>query len=256
MTPPSPLTEPGRILLESAGITFGYGRRPVLRGVSVSGRAGEVVALLGPNGCGKSTLLKVLLGQLKGAGTVRWAKDTQPAFLPQHPTYIPGMTVWESILMGRYRQLGLLGVESRRDAHAARDAAETMGLQLELDRPMDELSGGQRQRVFLARCLAQEPGALLLDEPDTFLDLAHAVSLAKRLKALAGTGRMLVLLASHDLHLAGAIADRVVLMHDGAVLAEGPPRTVLTQERIAQAYGVGATVWEQAGSWGVAVKYE
>lgn len=256
-------------LLEASGVTFAYGKRPVLRGVGVSVGVGEVVALIGPNGCGKSTLLRVLMGQLRGAGSVRWEGQKieewrrgggrqfarKVAFLPQHPTWVEGLTVLQAVGMGRYPHLGVLSLESARDEAVAREAAMAMGLETELGRRMEELSGGQRQRVFLARCLAQEPGALLLDEPDTFLDLRHAAVLAGTLRRLARDRKLAVVFASHDLHLAGAVADRVVMMNDGRVVAEGTPRAVLTPENIATTYGVQAVVWEEGKAWGVGVVY-
>jgi ABC-type cobalamin/Fe3+-siderophores transport system ATPase subunit len=261
-----------------AGITFSYGgsgnrrakARPVLRDVSLSARPGEVVALCGPNGCGKSTLLAVAMGRLKGSGNVRWTFDgaardvthwsrremaRKVAFLPQEPEWTPGQSVLAAVSMGRYARLGLLGVESERDERVARDSAIAMGLEGELDRRVEELSGGQRQRVFLARCLAQEPAVALLDEPDTYLDLKHAVALSRTLRKLATERGMTVVLASHDLHLAAAVADRIVLLSDGQVMAEGSPKAVLTEPKIKTAYGVDAITWEANGVWGVGVRY-
>jgi iron complex transport system ATP-binding protein len=107
-----------------------------------------------------------------------------------------------------------------------------------LDRSMDELSGGQRQRVFLGRCLAQEPAALLLDEPTTFLDLRHQVDLLRLLRRLAKDRSVGVLMASHDLNLAAASADRVALLENGSVAAEGPPATVLDPQVLSRVYGL------------------
>ncbi len=258
--------ERGRAVLEAVGVTFGYAKRPVLREVSVVCRAGEVVALVGPNGSGKSTLLRVLLGQLAGGGVVRWegrevgkwgvkALAKRVAFLPQHPLWTPGQTVRDAIAMGRYPHLGVLGFESARDETVVRDAAMALGLEAETEREVETLSGGQRQRVFLARCLAQEPVALLLDEPDTFLDLKHAAAMAGTLRRLSRERNMMVLMACHNLHLAAAVAERVVLMDDGRVVAEGPPRAVITPENVGKVYGVKAVPWEAGGSWGVGVVY-
>lgn len=253
-------------LLEASKLTFSFARRPVLRGVSLLAKPGEIVALVGPNGSGKSTLLKLLLGQLRGAGTIRWdGRDLRSwparqlarklAFLPQHPTAPPGQSVRDAISLGRFPHLGLLGLESPNDDHAIAAAAAALGLDKDLTRPVESLSGGQRQRVFLARCLAQEPAALLLDEPDTFLDLKHVASLARILRDLTTGRKLTVLLATHNLHLAAAVATRVTLLSDGQVVAEGAPKTVLTPERIRDTYGVSSVIWEKDASWGVGVSY-
>lgn len=253
-------------LLEAVGLTFSYARRPVVRGVSLRARPGEIVALLGPNGSGKSTLLRMLLGQLRGAGVVKWeGREVRTwsgrqlarkvAFLPQHPTSLSGQTVGESIGMGRYPHLGLLGLESAGDVRAVEQAAKALGLESDLGRLIQTLSGGQRQRAYLARCLAQEPSALLLDEPDTFLDLRHSVQLGETLRHLAESRKIAVVMASHDLHLAAAVADRVVLLSDGQVMAEGPPRVVLTPELIQRVYGVPSVMWQHEGHWGIGVVY-
>lgn len=253
-------------LLEAVRVTYAYERRPVVREVSVLARPGEIIALLGPNGSGKSTLLKLLLGQLRGAGTIKWdGRDVRSwpsrqlarkvAFLPQHPTYLPGQTVSEAIAMGRYPHLGLLGLESAADERAVMESARSLNLDSELQRSMATLSGGQRQRVFLARCLAQEPDGLLLDEPDTFLDLQHTVRLGRALRDLATKRKLTVIMASHNLHLAAAIADRVILMADGQSVAEGSPQAVMTPELIERVYGVNSVVWQHGSAWGVGVIY-
>jgi iron complex transport system ATP-binding protein len=260
----SPL--PSRPLIEAINVTFAYAKRPVLRDLSVLVRPGEIVSLVGPNGCGKSTLLRLLLGQLHGSGKIRWdnkdlaqwsARDLarKTAYLPQHPTWTPGLSVLETITAGRYPHLGVLGVERERDERAARHAADLLGLSPDLAAPIDTLSGGQRQRTLLARCLAQEPAALLLDEPDTYLDLRASAALAGILRNLARDRNLAILMASHDLHLAAAIADRVLLLTDGTLIAEGPPRAVLTPENLERVYGVKSVLWQSDKAWGLGVVY-
>jgi len=238
-------------LLAAADLTFAYRDHAVLRDVSLALRAGELVALLGPNGSGKSTLLRLLLGQLPStpAGAVQW--DGKPveqwrkrdlarrvAYLPQSPTAQGDHRVADVLRLGRSAYWGAFGLESPRDAEVVREVAALLELNDLLDRPMDELSGGQRQRVFLGRCLAQEPAALLLDEPTTFLDLRHQVDLLRLLRRLATGRSVAVLMASHDLNLAAATADRAVLLDAGSVAAEGPPDEVLQPETLSRVYGV------------------
>jgi iron complex transport system ATP-binding protein len=237
-------------LLEIADLQFAYGDRAVLRGVTVSLSAGEVVALLGPNGSGKSTLLRVALGQLAGtSGTVRWdGRDVarwarrdlarRVAFLPQSPTSDGDHLVLDVLRLGRAPYWGAFGLESARDAQVVREVAQRLELTDLLDRPLERLSGGQRQRVFLGRCLAQEPAVLLLDEPTTFLDLRHQVELLGLLRKLAAERAVGVLMASHDLNLAAAMADRAVLLDGGAVAAQGKAGDVLEPGLLSRVYGV------------------
>lgn len=238
-------------LLQATNLEFSYGDRPVLRGVSVRLAGGEVVALLGPNGSGKSTLLRVLLGQLgTSRGEVLWDGRNlggwprrqlarRVAYLPQSPTAEPDQTVLEVLRNGRAPYWGAFGVESARDVQIVEQVAEQLGLHEFLSRPIGQLSGGQRQSVFIARCLIQEPAALLLDEPNTFLDLRHQVELIRLLKRLAKDRGLGVMMASHDLNLAGMVADRLVLLDKGVVAREGEPQSVLDPALVSAVYGVG-----------------
>ena len=236
-------------LLDANSLSFAYGDRPVLRDVSLRLARGEVVALLGPNGAGKSTLLRVLLGQLSASGSVRWDdRDLRAwgrrelartvAYLPQSPVADDEQPVADVLRNGRAPYWGAFGVESPADVRIVHDVARQLELSDLLARPMAELSGGQRQRVFVGRCLVQQPKAMLLDEPSTFLDLRHQVELAHLLRRLAREQGIAVLMASHDLNLASAFADRLVLLHDGTVAAEGPPAHVLEADLLGRVYGL------------------
>ena len=237
-------------LLDARNLHFAYGNRPVLRDVSIGLAAGEVVALLGPNGSGKSTLLRVLLGQLAAAaGSIRWNGREVRAwsrrelaravgYLPQSPAADDEQRVAEVLRTGRAPYWGAFGIESIHDVQVVKEVAAQLNLLDLLARPMAELSGGQRQRVFLGRCLVQEPKAMLLDEPNTFLDLKHQVELGQLLRKLAHQHGVAVLMASHDLNLAGASADRLVLLHNGDTMADGPPVNVLKPELLSAVYGL------------------
>lgn len=236
-------------LLTAENLQFSFRDRLVLRDVSLRLDPGEVVALLGPNGAGKSTLLRTLLGQLHGSGSVRWdgrelrtwnrrELARRVAYLPQSPTADPDQRVSEVLSTGRAPYWGAFGIESARDLEVIQRVAEQLDLMDLLPRPMAELSGGQRQRAFLARSLVQEPAALLLDEPNTFLDLRHQVELGQLLKRLSKDFGIAVLMASHDLNLAGAVADRMILLDAGAVAADGTPDAVLIPEVISKVYGL------------------
>ena len=236
-------------ILAASSLRFSYGVRPVLNGVSLSLAAGEVAALLGPNGSGKSTLLKVLLGHLRGDGEVAWEgkplaqwpkRDLarRVAYLPQSPAFEPEQTVHQVLSLGRAPYWGAFGLETDRDMAVVLQVSATLGLDDLLHRPMDELSGGQRQRVFIGRCLTQEPAVLLLDEPNTFLDLRHQVELCRLLQKLAKEKSIGVLMASHDLNLAGAFADRLLVLHEGHLAADGSPAQVLNADLLGRVYGL------------------
>jgi iron complex transport system ATP-binding protein len=238
-------------LLQARDLSFAYSAdRPVLRGVALTLAAGEVVALLGPNGSGKSTLIRALLGQLHATtGDVAWQgrpigewrkRDLARvvAYLPQVPAFEPEQTVHDVLRIGRAPYWGAFGVESPRDAQIVRDVARMLHLDELLSRRVDQLSGGQRQRVFVGRCLVQEPRAMLLDEPGTFLDLRHQVELLQLLRKLAREQGVGVLLASHDLNVAASLADRLILLDGGTLAADGPPADVLDPELLERVYGV------------------
>jgi iron complex transport system ATP-binding protein len=248
------------MLLNASGLTFSYGTRPVLRAVSVSLAPGEVVALLGPNGSGKSTLIRVLIGHLPASdGKLRWdGRDIEQwrrrelarrvAYLPQEPGYEPGQRVGDVLRLGRAPYWSMFGIESARDLEVISTVAEQLDLGALLDRPVDEISGGQRQMVFLARAMVQEPAAMLLDEPSTFLDLRHQVELMALLKKLARESNVGILMASHDLNLAAAGADRLILLDHGAVASEGTPAQVLEPELLGRVYGVTMERIEREGA--------
>lgn len=237
------------MLLVAEHLQFSFGDRPVLNDLSLQLDVGQVVALLGPNGAGKSTLLRVLLGHLRGAGTILWdgrnIRDwnrrnfaRRVAYLPQSPTADPEQPVSDVLRTGRAPYWGAFGIESPRDVEVVNEIAQRLNLTDLLARPMAELSGGQRQRVFLARCLVQEPAALLLDEPNTFLDLRHQVELNRLLKQLSQESHIAVLMASHDLNLAGAVADRMILLDSGTVAVQGAPDAVLNPQVVSKVYGL------------------
>jgi len=241
---------PGHVLLDSSGINFAYGKTPVLRDVAMSLKAGETVVLIGPNGSGKSTLLRTLLGHLHAKNaSISWSSKplTQwrprdlarfVAYLPQVPTADPWHTVLDVLRLGRAPYWGSFGLESVNDVRAVETAANDFELSDLLNRRVDELSGGQRQRLFIARCLAQQPSTLLLDEPATFLDLRHQLDLLKLLRSMVQTRGIGVLLTSHELSLSTSMADRVVLLVDGRIASEGSPADVMGGSALDDAYQV------------------
>jgi iron complex transport system ATP-binding protein len=236
-------------LLEAIGLGFSYGDQQALVGVDVRLSGGEVVALLGPNGSGKSTLLRVLLGQLRGEGKARWdgreVGRWKPAELARRVAYLPQSPAWEAwqrveevVALGRAPYWGAFGTESAEDARVIAEVIDLLEIRPFCRRRMDEISGGQRQRVFLARCLAQQPAAMLLDEPGTFLDLRHQVETAGLLDRLAKERGVGILMASHDLNLAADVADRMMVLHEGKLAAQGTPDQIMRPELLGPIYGL------------------
>ncbi|MFJ6566844.1 heme ABC transporter ATP-binding protein [Streptomyces sp. NPDC091292] len=244
-TLPDPFA-PGDIVAEARSLTVRLGTRTVLRGVDVAARAGEVLALIGPNGAGKSTLLSALGADLAPAdGTVhiagRAAGDwtaaelaLRRAVLPQSAALSFPFPVEDVVRMGRAPWAGTPREDEDDPAvRAAMAATEVTGF---ADRPFPALSGGERARVALARVLAQRAPLLLLDEPTAALDLRHQELVLRicRERAAAGDAVVVVL---HDLGLAAAYADRVAVLHDGEIAADGPPAEVFTDESLSTVYG-------------------
>ena len=241
-------------ILRVEALDFGYAGRSVLRGVDFRAHAGEVVGLCGPNGAGKSTLLRLILGLLRPRAGRVCLRGDDVSSLPRReiarrasllmqdsPLDLP-MSAREVVALGRLPHLRRFEAERAADGEAI-DAA--MGLTDTLDfvdRRVTELSGGERHRVQLARALAQETPLVLLDEPIASLDVAHQLQVLVLLRAIASRGRT-VLVALHDLSLAARSCDRILLLGDGHLQADGPPADVLTKENLARFFHVRAQVW-------------
>jgi len=250
---PAPsLPPPGTPLLEVRNASYAYGARPAVEGVSFVARAGELVALVGPNGAGKSTLLRLAAGLLppsSGSARVgglpahsspRRAVARVCALVPQEPKAPWAFTVREAVMMGRAPHQGFLAIPGPFDHGAVEGALAACDLAALAGRRLDELSGGERRRVFFARALAQEPRVLLLDEPTAFLDLAHQVSAMEMARVAANAG-LCVVAVLHDLNLAAAAADRLLVLSRGRVVADGTPGAVLTADRVRDVWGL--EVW-------------
>ena len=230
-------------------LTLRYPRsgRPALDGVSMEVPDGCLYAVLGPNGSGKSTLLKVLLGILEassGAALVdgrpgrAWSRKElarSVGVVPQAETIAFPLTVRELVAMGRYPHLGPLGSEREADREAIARAFEACDVTDIAERDVTTLSGGEFQRARIARALAQEPRALVLDEPTASLDIRHEMAILELLRASADSG-MTVLVVTHGLDLAARYADRMLLLAKGRVAAEGPPAEVVRSEILESVY--------------------
>jgi iron complex transport system ATP-binding protein len=230
-------------------VSAAAGARPILRGVSLTLHAGEVVTLAGPNGAGKTTLFRVASRVLRPTqGSVQLLGRPLESFprrelaralavVPQDASIAFPFRVGEVVLMGRSPHLGTLGFETPADLERAREAMARIGIGALADRSVLQLSGGERQLVLLARALAQDPRVLLLDEPTAHLDLRHRVRVAELVRELAREGRS-ALVVSHDLGLAARSGDRIALLREGELVALGTPREVLTPAHLRDTFQV------------------
>jgi iron complex transport system ATP-binding protein len=237
--------------IEARGLHMRLGRREVLRGLDFLAHAGEVTAVIGPNGAGKTTLLKVLAGLLAASGgTVlldgRPIGDWPPqmrarslAYLPQERITHWALSARAVVALGRLPHQPMGAGESLADVRAIDAALAAMDIGHLAERPVPEMSGGERARVLVARALAQEPVALLADEPAAGLDPAHQLALFHHFSALASAGRTVVV-ALHDLSLAARFCHRIVLMQAGSSITAGAPEDVLKSEHLAAVYGINA----------------
>ena len=235
-----------------------YQQTQVLKQLDVTLPEGKVTALLGANGCGKSTLLKALSGQQTiTEGEIRLGQDPlgelsrkaiarKLAFLPQHPQAPDTMTVAELVMLGRYPYRRFLAISSAEDHRIVQDALVKTGLETLADRHLNRLSGGQRQRAWLAMVLAQQAPIMMLDEPTSFLDIAHQyelLSLVRQLNREQGTTVVMVL---HDISQAIYFSDHILLMKQGQILAQGTPGEVINEDSIQQVFGFNCRL-EQSG---------
>ncbi|HOI54216.1 MAG TPA: ABC transporter ATP-binding protein [Phycisphaerae bacterium] len=249
-------TTPAGPMLRVDRVSFSYGPgRFELHDVSLEVARGELVGLLGPNGSGKSTLIKLVMRLLEG-GSGRIVVDgrdalrqrrreyaRQVAYLPQESRAAFAFTAMEAVLMGRSPHMGALGFETEDDRARARSALDCVDAGRFADTMLDELSGGERQRVMLARALVQESPLLVLDEPASFLDIRHQYELYELLRRLAHEQGKACLCVGHDVNVAAALCDRLVLLKEGRVEVAGGPREVVTAESIRRVYGIEAEVW-------------
>ncbi|MFJ3722963.1 ABC transporter ATP-binding protein [Streptomyces sp. NPDC090045] len=237
--------------LSATGVTVAYDGVDVVHDASMTLRPGQVTVLVGPNGSGKSTLLRTIARlQRPRTGTLVIDGDTdglalgprefsrRVALLTQGRPTPSGLTVRDLVDFGRYPYRGRWGRDDPGGRTAVDRALALTGVAELAERGAEHLSGGQLQRVWLAGCLAQETGVLLLDEPTTYLDLRHQVELLDLMRDLADAHGIAVGAVLHDLDQAAAVADRIVLLSAGRVIADGDPADVLTPERLTDTYGI------------------
>ncbi len=240
------------------GLSVALGRRPVLHGVDATLTGGALVGVIGPNGAGKSTLARAILGLLPASGGGVTIGDTPVtalpratiarciAYLPQGQTLHWPLTVERLVALGRLPYLAPFSRIGAEDAAAIERAMALADVTAFRTRIATELSGGERARVLLARALAVEAPALIADEPLAALDPGHQIALMDLLHRQTRAGA-LVIVVLHDLTMAARHCDRLLLLHEGRLVADGPPADVLTAERLATVYGIEAWMGENDG---------
>ncbi len=240
-------------MLELRGLHFHYARdpaRPVISGIDLAVSAGEIVALLGPNGSGKSTLLSLAAGMLvpqRGevrldgkplAGLARREVAHSIASVSQSGDLRFPLRAIEYVVTGCYARVGGIGFDSPREIEIALRALRDTDAEQFAERQVNELSTGERQRVALARALAQEPRFMLLDEPTANADPAHQFLLMQRIREVVDQRGLGAIIVTHDINLAAEFADRLVLLKDGRLMADGRASAVMTESLLSRIFGI------------------
>lgn len=244
-------------MLELRKLTAGYPGHPVLKDICLTIPEGRITVLAGPNGCGKSTLLKAIAGILPGKGQIYLSGQPlhslppkelarKIACLPQSRP-IPEITTERLVLHGRFPYLSYPRRYRAEDQRIAREAMERLGISGLAERSVSSLSGGQRQKVYIAMALAQDTPVVLLDEPTTFLDIAHQLQLLELARFLADSGKTVVLVL-HDLAMALEYGDHLVILDRGNVAASGEPERVFSSGCLKEVFGVEVRrIWTDSG---------
>ena len=243
------------VRLAADAVTLSYDDgAPVVRDLDLEVPDGEITCIVGPNACGKSTLLRALARLLRpdaGAALLDGqaihrlrARDVarRLGLLPQSPTAPEGLRVEDLVARGRFPHQRLFQQWSEQDEAAVAHALAVTHTDALADRAVDELSGGQRQRVWIAMALAQETPILLLDEPTTYLDIAHQLEVLDLLAALNRAQGRTIVMVLHDLNEAARYSHHLVAMHQGRVVAGGAPEDVVTEDTVRAVFGIESRV--------------
>ncbi|MCR8644353.1 ABC transporter ATP-binding protein [Paenibacillus sp. N1-5-1-14] len=240
--------------LYTEALDIAYGDRLIVESLNLNIPEGQITALVGANGSGKSTILKAMARLLKPKdgliyldGKSIHSQSTkyvakQLAILPQNPTAPDGLTVSELISFGRFPHQQGFGSLKKEDKDIIQWALEVTGMDAFYDRPVDQLSGGQRQRAWIAMALAQGTEMLFLDEPTTFLDMAHQLEVLKLLQNLNHELKRTIVMVVHDLNHATRYAQYMVAIKKGSIVSEGTPVEVMTSEVLDEVFGIKADI--------------
>ena len=239
------------VKLETQKLTLSYGDKKVVEGVTFQVMPGEIVGIVGPNGSGKSTIIKALsrvIAPHSGRVVIndrdisripRKELSLLISVVPQTPLLPSAFTAFDIVLMGRNPHLGLFQYEGPRDIEITWQAMKQTSTQGLVERRVGELSGGEIQCVVIARALAQETQAILLDEPTANLDISRQIEILDLVKGLCRKNKLAVVVAMHDLNLAVHYCDRLLLINNGMIRAEGTPAEVINTQNLEEVYGPG-----------------
>ena len=246
--------------IEIKDLSFSFDEEQILKKINLKTETGKFYAILGPNGSGKTTLLRTIAKSLEVNASAIFINEKdinnfsaknlarELAVVPQNTEIQFDFSVFDLVLMGRAPHLPRFAVEKEEDLRIAQKAMELTDTWRLRDRSIHTLSGGERQRVVIARAMTQETGIILLDEPVSHLDIYHQIEILKEIKALNLTDRVTVLAVLHDLNLAAAFGDYLILMNHGKIHSSGPPAEVLKKETIKEIYGVEVDIIRAPGN--------
>lgn len=244
-------------VISADGLSVGYEKNTVVSGINFEVRQGEILTLIGPNGAGKSTVLKTLAGYLErlGGRIIIAGRDTlkiSDGEMSQRLSVLlterirPDlMTCREVVETGRYPYTGRFGILAERDKKAVREAMEAVEISGLADVYFSELSDGQKQRVMLARAICQEPEALILDEPASYLDIRHKIIFFEILRRLVSERKIAVVMSMHELDFAEKISDQVLCVKDGKIIRAGSPAEIFTEENIREIYDIPQNLYRK-----------
>lgn len=242
------------VRLYTEDVTIGYGERTIVKKISVSIPDKKITAIIGANGCGKSTLLKAITrliphqsGSILIDGKSISHVDTKElaktlAILPQTPESAQGLTVGELVSYGRFPYQNGFGRLTKTDYEVIDWALEVTGTKAYRYRPVDSLSGGQRQRVWIAMALAQETDIIFLDEPTTYLDMAHQLEVLELLQKLNREQERTIVMVLHDLNQAARFADCIIAMRDGEIVKAGSPEEIMQHDVLLRVFQIDAEI--------------
>ncbi len=243
-----------QVALTTRKLTLAYDGNIIVQSLDLAIPQGQITTLVGPNGCGKSTLLRGMARLLKPQGGTVYLDGEAIAhlptkelakrlgILPQSPAAPEGLTVRELVAQGRYPHQNWLQQWSKDDELKVEEAIATTHLHEFANRPLDTLSGGQRQRAWIAMALAQDTETLLLDEPTTYLDLAHQIEVLDLLYQLNREGKRTIVMVLHDLNMACRYSHRLIALRDGQVIAQGKPAAVVTEAMVEQVFALKSRI--------------